>query len=442
MISQLIDEARREHAATAALCWNGGAWSYDELSAAADQIAADHPNWLGRRIGVACSQAARQMALLVALDRLAAAACLLPSSMTLEARASLTSQYGLAEIAGDEAAAIEINAPNSLAVIGEPGSVVLFTSGTSGPPKPAVHSWQSLAAAVSRHARNVGRRWLLAYDLARFAGLQVMLQSLATAGTLCVPASREPRDVLQCLRRDRVEFASGTPTFWRMLLGAATAEELAACSLAQITLGGEAVDQGVLDRLRQAFPQARISHIYASTEMGTCFVVNDGRSGFPAAFLDDASLPARLRVAEDGELWIASERSMKEYLGESHAERDPWFATGDMVRQDGDRVYFVGRRTECINVGGAKVFPADVERVIRSVPGVREVRVHPIASSLVGELVGAEIEPAPGQPADGLREAVLIACRRELVKYQVPAVVRVVDRLAINDAGKLARGGA
>jgi acyl-CoA synthetase (AMP-forming)/AMP-acid ligase II len=226
-----------------------------------------------------------------------------------------------------------------------------------------------------------------------------------------------------------------------MLLGAAAEDELAGCALQQITLGGEAVDQGVLDRLQRAFPGARISHIYASTEMGACFVVNDGRAGFPAAFLSDASLPTRLKISDDGELWIASQRRMKEYLGENAAAAEEWFATGDMVRLEADRVYFVGRKTECINVGGAKVFPADVERVIRNVPGVREVRVHPVASSMVGQLVGAEIEPVAGQAAAPLRDAVLAACRRDLVKYQVPAIVKIVDRLAVNDAGKIARGG-
>ncbi len=441
MISQLVDDALSEHADVKAVRWSGGAWTYAELSAAADQIKIQRPQWRGQRIGIACRRAERQIALLVALDRVGAAAFLIPSSLSPAAVDALRAQYGLAEIVDDELSN-NLEPTGDLNQPGEPGSVVLFTSGTSGPPKPAVHSWQSLSAAVSRRAQNMGRRWLLAYDLARFAGLQVMLQSMATAGTLCAPASRDPQDVLRCLRDDRVEFASGTPTFWRMLLGAATSEELASCALTQITLGGEAVDQGVLDRLRAAFPHARISHIYASTEMGTCFVVNDGRAGFPASFLDDPSLPTRLKIAEDGELCIASERAMKEYLGETSAAREPWFATGDMVRQDGDRVYFVGRRTECINVGGAKVFPADVERVIRAVPGVREVRVHPVPSSIVGQLVGAEIEPAAQPPAEGLRDAVLAACRRELVKYQVPAQLRFVERLAVNDAGKIARGGA
>jgi len=51
----------------------------------------------------------------------------------------------------------------------------------------------------------------------------------------------------------------------------------------QITIGGEAVDQVTLDQLRAAFPGARISQIYASTEAGALFAVRDGRAGFPAA---------------------------------------------------------------------------------------------------------------------------------------------------------------
>jgi acyl-CoA synthetase (AMP-forming)/AMP-acid ligase II len=357
----------------------------------------------------------------------------------VEARRTISEQYGLAAIATDDDVLPTDHPPRNSDVS---NTVILFTSGTSGPPKPAVHRWEGLAAAVSRHPKNLRRRWLLTYDVSRFAGMQVVLQALATAGTLCVPATREPGEVIRCLRDDQVEFASGTPTFWRMLLGGSTRQELAGCALEQITLGGEAVDQAILDRLREAFPSARISHIYASTEMGACFVVNDGQAGFPARYLNDESLPARLKISDEGELLIASRRAMQEYLGETSAARDAWFATGDLVRQEGQRVYFVGRKSESINVGGAKVFPADVERVIRGVPGVREVRVHGIASSLVGQLVGAEVEPLPGEAADPLRAAVIAACRRDLVKYQVPAVVKIVERLMITDAGKIARGGA
>ena len=82
----------------------------------------------------------------------------------------------------------------------------------------------------------------------------------------------------------------------------------------QITLGGEAVDQDLLDRLHAAFPHARLTHIYASTEMGVCFSVRDGKAGFPADYLSDRSLPCQLRIASDGELEIRSKRAMVGYF--------------------------------------------------------------------------------------------------------------------------------
>ena len=75
--------------------------------------------------------------------------------------------------------------------------------------------------------------------------------------------------------------SSGTPTFWRQLLLFAPDDELSACRLEQITMGGEAVTQGLLDQLSGLFPQTRLVHIYASTELGRLFSVTDKRAGFP-----------------------------------------------------------------------------------------------------------------------------------------------------------------
>ena len=77
-----------------------------------------------------------------------------------------------------------------------------------------------------------------------------------------------------------VTAASGTPTFWRQTIYR-DAEALAKVPLEQITLGGEPVDQAILDQLREIFPTARISWIYASSEVGASIVVHDGKAGFP-----------------------------------------------------------------------------------------------------------------------------------------------------------------
>src|SRR5262245_32755960 len=85
-----------------------------------------------------------------------------------------------------------------------------------------------------------------------------------------------------------------------------------------------------------------------------------------------------------------------------------WGRTGDLVEFQGDRVVFVGRTSDIINVGGNKVHPLEVERVIRTVAGVADVRVYGKASSIVGQLVACEITPTrgvdPGQLEDAVRE--------------------------------------
>ena len=79
--------------------------------------------------------------------------------------------------------------------------VVVATSGTSGPPKLVEHSWDSLLAAARLSEQWRGLGWLMVYDATRWAGTQVWLQALLTAGTLVVPASRAP----DCVARAIVE---------------------------------------------------------------------------------------------------------------------------------------------------------------------------------------------------------------------------------------------
>jgi len=94
-----------------------------------------------------------------------------------------------------------------------------------------------------------------------------------------------------------------------------------------------------------------------------------------------------------------------------------WFPTGDLVRIDGDRVHFVARKTDIINVGGNKVFPMDVERVLREVSGVADVRVYPAPSSLVGEVVAADVVAAPTEAQQEVQRQLTAHCVQRLQPF-------------------------
>src|SRR6266700_1718323 len=96
--------------------------------------------------------------------------------------------------------------------------ILILTTGTTGDPKGARHDWRRLLRAAEGRAPATGSRWLLAYNLHQFAGVQMLVHVLSVGGTLVLPASNRPRDALDVLRRCRVTHASATPTFWRFLL--------------------------------------------------------------------------------------------------------------------------------------------------------------------------------------------------------------------------------
>jgi acyl-coenzyme A synthetase/AMP-(fatty) acid ligase len=310
--------------------------------------------------------------------------------------------------------------------------VVVATSGTSGPPKLVQRTWDAVLAAARLAEQWQGLGWLLAYDATRWAGIQVWVQSLLTGGRLVVPASRDPDVVAQAIVNEEVTILPATPTLLRRLIASADPAVLSQTAAQRITLGGEAADGPLLEQTRAMFPGAKITHVYATTELGEVFRVADGRPGFPASWLG-RELPggARLSTRRDGELLVQLSRDSAEV------------ATGDVVERRGDRFEFTGRRSDVIVVGGAKVFPKRVEEILRGVPGVIEARVYGQPSAITGELVAAEVvlaSPLPdGASPESIRAAALASCRESLEPHGVPRILDIVSSIKTTASGKTSR---
>ena len=313
-----------------------------------------------------------------------------------------------------------------------PPPVIVATSGTSGPPKLVDHAWDSVLAAARLAGQWHGLGWLLVYDASRWAGIQVWAQALLTGGRLVVPASRDPDVVARAIADEAVAVLPATPTLLRRLIASADRADLARAKVERITLGGEATDADLLAQAQGIFPGAKITQVYATTELGEVFRVADGRPGFPAAWLGKA-LPGgvRLSTRRDGELLVQLSRDTTEV------------ATGDLVERRGDRCEFVGRRTDVIVVGGAKAYPKRIEEVLRGISGITEARVRGLPSAITGELVAAEIVLADPLPAaatpESIRAAALAACRAQLDPHAVPRILDIVKRIATTAAGKTPR---
>ena len=213
-----------------------------------------------------------------------------------------------------------------------------------------------------------------------------------------------------------------------------------------IRLSGEIADQGILNALRAFYPEAKISHAFASTEAGVAFEVTDELEGFPASIVDSED-DVEIRI-DDGLLRLRSKRTAIRYLGgdgSAVAGDDGFVNTGDVVERRGDRYYFLGRRSGAINVGGLKVYPEEVEAAINRHPKVRMSMVRSTKSPITGSLVAADVVvkdksgTAAGAELVDIKREILQLCHNSLASYKVPATIRFVPALEIAGAGKVAR---
>lgn len=320
---------------------------------------------------------------------------------------------------------------------------LMTTSGTTGVPKIVPHTLHSLARSVYRfgrmHDQVSAPVWGLLYDPTRFAGLQVVLQALIGSGQLVTIDIAQPmRDQVAALINHGCTHLSATPTLWRRLMMVPGHNRLA---LRQVTMGGEIADQPTLNAVRAAFPAARLSHIYASTEAGVGFSVTDGLAGFPLAYLEKCPGNVSLKIKDDI-LWLRPPVTARmEGVPDIEMDKEGFIRSGDQVTKDQGRVLFLGRENGLINIGGVKVYPETVEAVIKAVQGVALVQVSGKRSPVTGALVVAEVQLEPDADPNAVRPLIQEACRAHLEREAVPAIIRFVAGFTTNAAGKLVRTG-
>ena len=128
----------------------------------------------------------------------------------------------------------------------------------------------------------------------------------------------------------------------------------------------------------------------------------------------------------DGTLWIRAQSAMREYLNApSPFDEDGWLNTEDEVEVDGEYVRILGRRSEIINVGGQKVYPAEVESVLMEMEGVVDATVSGEANPLTGQIVVARVVLTAPLARSELKRRMRVFCRDRLAPFKIPVKVTV-----------------
>lgn len=309
--------------------------------------------------------------------------------------------------------------------------VVLFTSGSSGTPKAALHDVSRWFTKLERPGRAQRTLAFLSFD--HIGGLNTLLYALANGGCVVCPTDRSPSTVWQTIARHEVELLPTTPTFLRLSL--LDGPLPAVPSLKLVAYGSEPMPEGTLSAARAALPEVEFLQQYGMSELG----VLRSRSK------EDGSTWVRIGGPEfgvrivDGLLEIKAETAMLGYLNApSPFTEDGWLQTGDEAEQDGEFFRIKGRRSETINVGGEKVHPSEVEAHLEALSGVAQAIVRGEPHPLTGGIVVAAVSLTTDETIEAFRIRMRTELKGILPRYAVPQKVERLNH-AIGERGKKLR---
>jgi long-chain acyl-CoA synthetase len=353
--------------------------------------------------------------------------------------------------------------PRAKRVLDDPAGIA-YTSGTTGRPKGVVHSERNLLlpGAVLAEARGFDSN-LRRGDCAALTILNLQVTSTLLAaqagGTQVVMDRVDAPGIATWVRDERITSWFGVPTMLRDLALSTEVDVDDLATLQDVWTGGTYCPRLVREQFEGRFGR-RVHATYGMTEVPTVVTIEprgepavEGSSGKPlphlvVEILDDEGgvLPSgevgqvSVRAADDG-AWAGEYTPMLAYRGAQHSVADAVVAgslrTGDVGELDEDgNLVIRDRMSSLILRGGANVYPAEVERVLLTVPGVAGAAVVGIADDRLGQRVAAAIEVAPGVEVstDALRDR----CAEELARYKVPERWRI-GALPRNAMGKVVR---
>ena len=337
-------------------------------------------------------------------------------------------------------------------------STICYTSGTTGFPKGAMLSHESLvlnaAMTAAMNVRTEHDVQFTGLPLAHVYGTVVMNLSFLLGLTFIMLEKFDTQQALETIQRHRVTIMDGVPTMYLYMLSYPEFAKYDLSSLRVSVVGGQAMPPAKstewLERvgtpilelwgMTELAGPGIMQHSYVDNRLGSAGVLMpfmDGRIADPAD--PSKSLPP----GEVGELMVRGPYTMLGYYGNEKAtkeaiEPDGWLHSGDLCKMDKDGYfYIVDRKKDMILTAGYNIYPAEIERVIVGHPAVAMVGVGPKPDEHKGEIAKAYIVLRAGMTATA--EGIIEHCRKHLAAYKVPREVMFVPALPTTSSGKIMR---
>ena len=327
------------------------------------------------------------------------------------------------------------------------GALVIFTSGTTGEPRGALHTQRYLPGQRTQAVHWVGAQegelaWCTAgTGWSKSSRNSFVAPWLTGAAALLHDGRFDPSERLELIERERVNVLCQAPTEYRMIAKRAGVRPLP--SIRRAVSAGEALNPEVIDEFRER-AGLEICDGYGQTETGALTGIQPGDTVKPGSM--GRPLPGiELRIL-NGELQLKASTCPTFFAGYLNANGGPelidgeWWSTGDYVREDEDgTLWFEGRGDDIIVSAGYRIGPYEVESALVSHPAVAEAAAVPAPDPERGSVVRAIVVLREGDPSPDLAEQLQDHVKRVTAPYKYPRIVEFADELPKTASGKIKR---
>ncbi|MCW3064223.1 MAG: hypothetical protein JWN32_1395 [Solirubrobacterales bacterium] len=342
----------------------------------------------------------------------------------------------------------------------EDPTIIVYTSGTTGHPKGAVHSHRILRNEHSIAERmDIGPESRVLNHLPWFhvgGGFTGILPPLIAGGAMVIMDRWEPTAAFELIEREGVTVLSGIPTHFIDLLSHPRLGEYDTSTLRSGWIGGANNPPEVIDGVMEKLGVEGLLPVYGMTETTSITTIprmDDPRSvivagkGGPVSDFEvkivDVESGEVLPGGREGEVCVRGHLVMQGYYRNPEAtaeaiDSDGWFHTGDLgVFDDAGYLSITGRKSDMFIVGGANAYPAEIESALCEHPGVKQAYVVGVPHPRLGEVGFAFVERRSADEAS--EDDITDFCRGRLAGYKVPRFVEFVDGWPLTATGKIER---
>lgn len=316
-------------------------------------------------------------------------------------------------------------------------ALIMFTSGSTGENKAVVHSLNSLFASVSSIDKEIhleeNKKWLASLPFYRIGGFQIIIRSLLTGGTLCIPSGISTENIINGIIHFKPDYISLVNATYRSLLQSSIN---GLKNTKAIFIGGGPVESSLLkEGISKGLP---VYKVYGSTETGSMISIlkpEDAENKIDSA---GKPLPGVKLEIEQNEILVSTNSLFTGYYKNSSLTKkkiiNGWFRSGDVGFIDNDGFLFVeGRKDNIIISGGEKINPTEIEDILISHFKITDAIVLGIPDEKWGQKVCAAVMSSTKLNVSEIQDKL----KEILPSYKIPKVIKQIESIPIDEMGKV-----